>query len=512
MRYRLTAVLTALLLAASVRADRQLPALRMREPGFETIRFWHVLPKESGKVQLLTGKDQAHSGEHAARIEVFPGAKTHSITLFGVLSRNCESVYPGETYILTFWARGKGKAHPSVIEYGHKDGKPDISWLASVDLGPPTELTDRWQQIRGEYSPAKDNVSCVAPALKLEGADASATVDDCAFEEKSSEVSLQADLASPVASPGEEIEYKAAVAGAKKGGDAPQLRLCVYDPDDVLLAKTSSPIGEGGAVEGKWKVAPDAKEGIYLLRFGVTGSGGGVGRAVEVMSKGLRQEVVALAKRVKFAKPERMVFVGDSLTDFFRGRNYVDKVDRYLRLGNPGPFETINAGVGGDTITRVAARLETDVLAAKPTHVFLFLGHNDSKVASPDYTKHTCEPEEFERTYRDVIRQIKEKTGAKVTILSATSSVWEICWETAQKRAAEKKPHNLFGKPEELERYNAIAKKLADESQSGYVDLYGPLKSIPDKRSYFTPDGVHISEKGNRLVAVEVLKYLAANP
>ena len=95
--------------------------------------------------------------------------------------------------------------------------------------------------------------------------------------------------------------------------------------------------------------------------------------------------------------------------------------------------------------------------------------------------------------------------------MSATSSVWDICWESAQKRAEARKRHNLFGKPSELELYNKLARQVGDEFGCDYIDLYTPLKDIAEKRTYFTKDGVHVSEKGNRFIAIEILKYLAGS-
>ncbi|MEW6354878.1 MAG: GDSL-type esterase/lipase family protein [Planctomycetota bacterium] len=510
MRIKLIAFLVALIACASLHADRRPPAKTMHDGDFEVLRYWQVTPKDAGTIKSVSGKENVHSGEHAARIEIGPTAKKPVITLYGS-SKNSETVYPGEAYVLSFWMRGKGKATLAVIEYGRKDeeGKePQIAYLGGKDLGQPVDLTDQWQEIKGEYKAEKDAISYVAPCVRLEGEGAWALVDDASFVEKPTDVSLEVEFSPRVASVGEFFEYRIKVGGAKEDAT---VNMLLYDPHDFLKEKASKRIGKDGIVQDRLRIPDDAEGGIHLFHFSVAGSGPSADRVMEIMPKEIKEQVLSLAKKVTFKKPEKLVFVGDSLTDLFRGRNYVDKVDLYLRTADPGEFEVVNAGVGGDMITRVADRLEKDVIAIKPTHVFIFLGHNDSKVAWPEYTKHACEVDVFSPTYRDVIKQIKEKTDAKVTIMSATSSVWEICKETADKRAAEKKPHNLFGKPSELELYNKLARQVGDEFGCDYIDLYTPLKDIPDKRNYFTTDGVHISEKGNRLVAIEILKYLAGS-
>ncbi|NOZ24368.1 MAG: hypothetical protein GXP25_25095 [Planctomycetes bacterium] len=510
MKHRRLALVLIFVACSLARADRRPPAKTMRYGDFEALRYWRVTPKDAGRIKSVSGKENVHSGERAARIEISPKAKKPVITLYGY-HKNTETVYPGEAYVFSLWMRGKGKATLTLFEYGRKDEegkKPRIGYLGRADLGQPVELSEQWQKIEGEYKPDKEQISYVAPCVRLEGEGAWALVDDASFEEKTSDVSLEVDLKPRVASPGEFFEYRIKVDGA--GADA-RVNMLLYDPHDFLKEKASKRIGKDGIVQDRLRIPDNAEEGIHLFRFNVAGSGPGTGRLMEVMPKELKEKVISLARGVTFQKRERLVFVGDSLTDLFRGRNYVDKIDLYLRTGASGEFEIINAGVGGDMINRVAARLEKDVIEVNPTHVFIFLGHNDSKVAWPEYKKHACEVDVFVPTYRDVVKQIKEKTGAKVTIMSATSSVWDICKEAADKRAAKKQRHNLFGKPSELELYNKLARQVGDEFGCDYIDLYTPLKDIPEKRSYFTKDGVHVSEKGNRFIAIEVLKYLAGS-
>ncbi|MFZ2642439.1 MAG: GDSL-type esterase/lipase family protein [Verrucomicrobiia bacterium] len=215
---------------------------------------------------------------------------------------------------------------------------------------------------------------------------------------------------------------------------------------------------------------------------------------------------------MKLQPPAHLVFVGDSLTAMFPASNYVAKVRATLQTRFGDKVRVTNAGVGGDYITRVQARLEKSVLKLepKPTHVFIFLGHNDSKLkSSSGYKEPVVKPEDFDRQYREVVSAIQKTLGAKVIILSATSSVYEITKATAEKSAKAGKAHNLFGKPEALEQFNAIARKVAADLGADYVDLYTPTRTHTDKPSLFTKDGVHINDNGNTLVALEVLRYLA---
>lgn len=227
-----------------------------------------------------------------------------------------------------------------------------------------------------------------------------------------------------------------------------------------------------------------------------------------------------------FKKATHFLFLGDSLTDFHRGYNYVDKLAFWLQRRH-GPLVTVkNAGVGGDFVTRVWDRLNHtthdgapahrahmyDALyTPTPTHVFLFLGHNDSKLThASGYTVGFVPLARFEDDYRRIVQRIRADTQAHVILLSTMSSAYDTTSANAQKARVRGATPNLFGKPDALERYNTVIQAIANDEQCGFVDVYTPSRQHPDKRSLFMPgDGVHISNKGNELVALEILRYLA---
>jgi len=223
-------------------------------------------------------------------------------------------------------------------------------------------------------------------------------------------------------------------------------------------------------------------------------------------------QLADVAAGVKVSPPAHLVFLGDSLTALFPSSNYVAKVQACLHSRFGDGVRVTNAGVGGDYITRVQARLEKDVLGLepKPTHVFIFLGHNDSKLKSASgYREPLVKPDDFDRQYREAISTIQKRLGAKVVVMSATSSVHEITKATAARAEKAGKTHNLFGRPEALEQFNAIARKAAADLGADYIDLYEPTRGHANKPGLFTADGVHINDAGNTLVALEVLRYLS---
>ena len=77
-----------------------------------------------------------------------------------------------------------------------------------------------------------------------------------------------------------------------------------------------------------------------------------------------------------FKKGDRVVFVGNSITD---GGHYHSYIWLYYLTHYPNDrIEIFNAGIGGDIAQQMYERLDTDVFAKKPTVVTLTFGMNDT--------------------------------------------------------------------------------------------------------------------------------------
>lgn len=291
---------------------------------------------------------------------------------------------------------------------------------------------------------------------------------------------------------------------------------------DARDVTTDLNLDHSGVATYAFHAPHEMETGICAVKFRHAPSGAVHGFYVDLLDRATYDAFDEIAAKIDLEPlPGHLLFIGDSLTDMFRGQNYVDKVGFWLgkRYGSRATVK--NVGVGGDYILRVWGRLNGDqstyrlsmydgIFEPMPSRVFFFLGHNDSKLTSrSDYTTPVVLPGEFEEKYRLAIRKVQDETGAKITVISATSSVYEITEATAAKRRADGKAHNLFGKPEALEQFNAIAKKVADECGAAYLDVYEPTRLHPDKPGLFTRDGVHVGNQGNRLLALEILKHVA---
>ena len=319
-----------------------------------------------------------------------------------------------------------------------------------------------------------------------------------------------------------EIRITAEKKGAPLAGETLSLRQEVEgqkSAEDAALKLDK----DGCAVYG-FATPADAAPGVRSLVVTHAGSGASHTMLVDVVDAATYQRFEQAARQVKLPLPAHLLFLGDSLTDNLRGRNYVDKIAFWLQSIHGQQVTVKNAGVGGDFTGRVWDRLNGNpkvhrlemydkLLEPVPNKIFLLLGANDCKVSSESgYTKPCVSFENVDTYYHKIIERLRRDTKADITLISAPSFVAEIQKAAAEKMTAQNKPHNLFGKPEAVERFNAVVRKVADDVKCDWIDLYEPTRGYPNKPSLFmpAPDGVHLNDNGNRLVALKILEHLAA--
>lgn len=230
----------------------------------------------------------------------------------------------------------------------------------------------------------------------------------------------------------------------------------------------------------------------------------------------------ALGDRVSVVRRTDILWLGDSLSDFSRGKNHTDLIAHYLNRREPGTVRLYNYAVAGDFITRTLDRVNgkkgTWKLARHHDFddrsydwAFVFLGANDTKASSAtNYEKPFISLEDEERGFVELIAKLRQRGVRRIVLISSHSSDFAFNCEKSEKI---KKVHNRFGDPRHIEAYNAVLRRIAAERGCEYLDLYTEMRARPDKVSLLRPnDGVHLSDAGCRFVAEKVLGYLAEHP
>ncbi|TAE59320.1 MAG: G-D-S-L family lipolytic protein [Nostocales cyanobacterium] len=208
--------------------------------------------------------------------------------------------------------------------------------------------------------------------------------------------------------------------------------------------------------------------------------------------------------QIVFKKPvfARIIFFGDSITQAGVKRNgYVTIVANTLKQEYPNHnLEVIGAGISGNKVTDLQARLQKDVLAKNPTHVVIYIGINDVWHFYAFDNVTGTDAKVFEQGLRDMIQQIRD-SGAEVS-LCTPSVIGE-------------KPDSKAEVNQLLKKYADISRNVAKTSGVHLCDLRIAfeeyLRTNNKKMSYqgiLTSDGVHLNDQGNRFVADVILKHL----
>lgn len=195
--------------------------------------------------------------------------------------------------------------------------------------------------------------------------------------------------------------------------------------------------------------------------------------------------------------PITIVMLGDSTTlsrDCAQGSKLTDFVQTRLdewAVKNNRRVQVVNAGKGGDTAEGALERLERDVLSQKPDIVSISLGLNDTGKLTP---------EQYRTALEEILRTIRQKSAASILLVTSTPFVNE-------QHSWGKDFASKGGLDEYMDgKICSQMRALAGERRIPLCDLHE--KFVSEFRlhpglvsSIIRPDGVHLSEAGNRLAA-----------
>lgn len=209
-----------------------------------------------------------------------------------------------------------------------------------------------------------------------------------------------------------------------------------------------------------------------------------------------------------FQDGDRVMFVGDSITHI--GKYHVFIADYYVTRFPERRITFLNGGLGGDTASLTLKRLESDILAAKPTRVTLMLGMNDAggnelyEGKSQDEIAKSREAL-FER-YKTVLPELVDgirKAGIQVTLIAP--SPYD---ETAQLTMPA-----LRGKNDTLDLFSDFVKDYARLQGLPVIDFHLPMLALnakvqekDPKHSLMGKDRVHPGDDGYLAMAAEFLQ------
>jgi lysophospholipase L1-like esterase len=204
---------------------------------------------------------------------------------------------------------------------------------------------------------------------------------------------------------------------------------------------------------------------------------------------------------MKIAKGQKLVMIGDSITDMGRtrpvgegtetalGTGYVADVDALLGAVYPHlAVRVVNQGVGGDTVRHLKARWQTDVLDLHPDWLSVMIGINDvwRQYDCPRQPELHVYIEEYEETLDALVAQT-------VPAVKAMALMTPFYLE----------PNRKDPMRATMDRYGAVLRKLARKHDVIFVDTQAALDRA--LKHYYPAtlarDRVHVDRVGHMVLA-----------
>ena len=195
----------------------------------------------------------------------------------------------------------------------------------------------------------------------------------------------------------------------------------------------------------------------------------------------------------------KLVFQGDSITDAGRdkrdfhdlGNGYPKYAAELIKNANSDiEFDFINLGISGNRTDQLFDRLYPDAIALEPDVISILIGINDIWHRFPPNSIPTTY-EQIELNYREILKNIKARTNAKIVMLSP----YVIHVDNIQHL-------------DEVEEYNKILVPIIESLAQEYADAYIPLDKLfkeaianhPEPK-YYSNDGIHPNETGAKFIS-----------
>lgn len=206
-----------------------------------------------------------------------------------------------------------------------------------------------------------------------------------------------------------------------------------------------------------------------------------------------------------FEKGSKILFIGDSISDFDRkrpvgeglfnawGTSYVADVGALLGCMYPEMhYRVVNMGISGNQARDLEARWQTDVMDQHPDWVSVLIGINDvwRQFDSPEMKEEHVSPEDYEACYERLITRTLPHVKGMVLM---TPYFME--------------PNRQDPMRARMDEYGAIVKKLADKYHLIFVDLQAGWDKLfqhmyPCSIAW---DRIHPNQTGHMYIAKQFL-------
>lgn len=223
----------------------------------------------------------------------------------------------------------------------------------------------------------------------------------------------------------------------------------------------------------------------------------------------------------------KIIFLGDSITEAgvydkevaikYNGELIYPKHTGFITFLADSVTEKtklIGKGIGGDKVSDLLTRYKKDVIDLDPDIVFIYIGIND---VWHKYDFGTgSDIDLYENGLRQIISEI-QKNGSKVvlctpTVIGENYGDFTLANQYVELYRDAKAMESINN---DLDAFSDIVRKLSSEYNTGLIDLrkifisYISENNSSNKPSgILTYDGVHLNDKGNKLIADQMINFI----
>ena len=177
----------------------------------------------------------------------------------------------------------------------------------------------------------------------------------------------------------------------------------------------------------------------------------------------------------------------------------------------------------GATITKGVKRLTDVVSEYKADIVLIEYGGNDCDFDWEEISTHPNEDHSpktdlgtFERILKETVTFLKTNKSVPVLMtLPPLNPDSYLKWISKNNPLIEMNILKWLGSVTKIywwqERYNAVIIKVAEETQTKWIDVRGAFLHHPDFTKFLCLDGIHPNEAGQKLIAEKMLEYIKEN-
>jgi len=213
---------------------------------------------------------------------------------------------------------------------------------------------------------------------------------------------------------------------------------------------------------------------------------------------------------MKITQNEKLLFIGDSVTDCDRarpvgeglfdalGKGYVTLVNGLLQSTYPElGIRVVNQGISGNNVRDLKSRWQEDVIDQKPNHLVIMIGINDvwRQYDIPLMTETHVYIDEYEATLRELI-EITKKALPNIHLTLMTPFYIEPNAQDAMRQT--------------MDQYGRVIESLAQQQNCGFVDTQAAFNKVLEQLypAAIAWDRVHPNPTGHLVLAKAFLNHV----